>query len=378
MSTLLQVEQINVPQGFIDLGRGDPQLRLLPLDILRRAADVRLSGEDNAFLQYGAERGDGYFRLALAEFLSAGYESAVDPQNLFITSGISSALDLLCTQYARAGDTVFVEEPSYFLALRIFEDHGLNVVSLPTDESGLVVEALEEALKQHQPRFLYVVPVFQNPTGHTLTEERRQRLLTLAKQRDLLIIADEVYQFLPYSSQPPRSFGAHSDDPRVVSLGSFSKILAPGLRLGWLQAQPAIIDRLAGSGLLDSGGGMNPFASAIVRSVIESGDLQEHIAMLRKTYAERVRAMDAALKRHLPQSSFVSPEGGYFFWLRLPGADLEALRPRARMHQVDFRPGWLFSSRGGFRDYLRLSISFYEAGEIEQGVQRLAESLGVR
>lgn len=375
MTKALYIAQINTPPGVIDLGRGDPQFALLPLDMLRRAADQRLSEKDNAFLQYGTEQGDGYFRRALADFLTAGYRFPVDPDSLFITSGISSALDLLCTLFTRSGDTVFVEEPSYFLALRIFADHGLRVVSVPTDESGLVLEALDEAVRQHKPKFLYLIPTFQNPSGHTLTEERRERLIVLAREHDLLLIADEVYQFLNYTVQPPPCFGAYTDSENVISLGSFSKILAPGLRLGWAQAHPKIIERLAHCGLLDSGGGMNPFTSAIVRGVIESGDLKTNIAALVKVYSARVHAMDRSLRHHLPQAQFATPQGGYFFWLRLKGIDAQLMRKQAPARRVDFRPGSLFSSRGGLSDYLRLSISFYDEADIDQGVLRLAECI---
>jgi 2-aminoadipate transaminase len=394
MPTPLRVAQIDTPPGLIDLGRGDPQLALLPLEMLHRAAQNRLTQKDNAFLQYGAEQGDGYFRLALADFLSDGYGFDVDPETLFITAGISSALDLLCTLFTKWGDAVLVEEPSYFLALRIFADHGLQVVSVPTDESGLVMDRLDQALWQHRPKFLYLIPAFQNPSGHTLTEERRQRLLALAHEHSLLVIADEVYQFLSYTLQPPRCFGAYTEHPNVISLGSFSKILAPGLRLGWIQANANIIKQLAGCGLLDSGGGMNPFTSAIVRGVIESGDLKKNIARLVQVYAARLKAMDESLRRHLPpkvlppkvlkgkalkgkgQAEFVTPHGGYFFWVRLPGIDTLELRARAAAHQVDFRPGSLFSSQAGLRDYLRLGVSFYDSDEIEEGVVRLSKCIG--
>ncbi len=375
MTTPLQVSQINSPAGLIDLGRGDPQLALLPLDLIHQAADRRLRQKDNAFLQYGIEQGDGYLRYALAEFLAAGHGLPVDPATLFITSGISSALDLFCTLFTQRGDTIFVEEPSYFLALDIFADHGLRVVSIPTDESGLVIDALEEALKEHQPKFLYVIPTFQNPTGHTLAQDRRERLLSLVRENDLLLLADEVYQFLNYAVQPPKCFGAYTEFENVVSLGSFSKILAPGLRLGWVQAHPKIIQRLAGCGLLVSGGGMNPFTSAVVRGLVEGGDLAKNISGLVKVYSARVKAMDASLRRHLPEAEFATPLGGYFFWVRLPGKDTQQLRKEAQAHQVDFRPGRLFSSQGGLPDYLRLSISFYEVNEIEEGLQRLAESV---
>jgi DNA-binding transcriptional MocR family regulator len=268
-----------------------------------------------------------------------------------------------------------VEEPSYFLALSIFADHGLQVVSIPADDSGLVIEALENALTRHRPRFLYVIPAFQNPSGHTLSQARRERLLSLSTEHGFLVVADEVYQHLHYASQPPRCFGAYPDFDNVISLGSFSKILAPGLRLGWMQAAPALIQRFINGGLLTSGGGMNPFTSAIVRGLIEGGELQRNIAHLNEVYTGRVQAMHASLKRHLPEAEFTVPQGGYFFWVRLPGRDVQSLRTTARSCQVDFRPGPLFSSQGGLRDYLRLSISFYDPPDIDLGLARLSQAL---
>ena len=375
MPKSFQTTQIHIAEGFIDLGRGNPQLALLPLDSLHRAAAERLGQSDNSFLQYGPEQGDGYLRTALADFLAEGDVSSADPERLFITAGISSGLDLLCSLFTRAGDTVFVEEPSYFLALSIFADHGLQVVSIPTDGAGLVIEALEAALKQHHPKFLYVIPVFQNPSGHTLPAARRERLLALSKEHDFLLLADEVYQYLHYTAQPPACFGSYSEFKNVVSLGSFSKILAPGLRLGWIQADPGIIRRLTGCGLLTSGGGMNPFTSAIVRGLIETGELKKNIAHLVEAYSGRVRAMDESLKRHIPEAEYTAPHGGYFFWVRLPGCDTQAFRKEAQSRQTDFRPGILFSSQGSLHDYIRLSISFYSAGDIDLGLKRLGESL---
>ena len=370
-----QTTQISMPEGFLDLGRGDPQLALLPLHLLYQAANQRLAETDNSFLQYGPEQGDGYLRLALADFLAAGDASSSDPERLFITAGISSGLALLCSLLTRAGDTVFVEEPSYFLALQIFADHGLRVVSIPTDESGIIIEALEQALRKEQPKFVYVIPVFQNPSGHTLTQDRRLRLLELSKERGFLVLADEVYQYLHYTADPPAHFGSYAEFENIISLGSFSKILAPGLRLGWLQADASLIKRLTNSGLLTSGGGMNPFTSAIVRGLIENGELQKNITRLVEAYASRVRAMDTALRRHLPEAEYITPQGGYFFWVRVPGCDLQALRKVVQEHQVDYRPGTLFSSQGGLHDYLRLSISYYDPPDIESGLERLARAI---
>jgi DNA-binding transcriptional MocR family regulator len=367
--------QSPIPPGMIDLGLGDPQLALLPLDIIRQAAGERLAGDERSFLQYGTEQGDGRFRLALARFLSDAYDSPVDPARLLVTCGVSFGLDLVCSLFTRPGDTIFVEEPSYFLALRIFADHGLKIVSLPTDADGLVIEALEAGLAREQPKFLYVIPVFQNPTGRTLSQARRQRLADLSRERGLLVVADEVYHFLSYGAPPPRALGTFAETGNVISLGSFSKILAPGLRLGWLQADAEKIRRIAACGLLDSGGGLNPFTSVIAGNILESGGLVQNIARLTGIYRARSRAMGAALRKHLPGAEFVTPQGGYFFWVRVPGVDTAALQPRAMDLQVNFRPGVRFSSRGGLQEYLRLSYVYYEPVEIEEGLVRLKQCL---
>jgi len=373
---MLSTIQIQTPPGVIDLGRGDPPLSLLPLDLIRESAQIRLSGNDNSFLQYGTEQGDGYLLLALSNFLTKNYGLNVQPENLFITNGISNALDLICTLCTQAGDTVLVEEPSYFLALRIFADHHLNVVSIDTDENGLIPASLEEKLSESRPQFLYLIPSFHNPTGYSLSQERRERVVQLAKEHDLLIVADEVYHFLNYGSQPFTPIAFHTDAKNVISLGSFSKILAPGLRLGWLQAHPDVIKRFAACGLLDSGGGMNPFTSAVVRGVIESGGLENNIGKLRHIYQNQVAAMDEALRLHLPDAVYKVPQGGYFFWVRLNDrVNASELRKKVSTFKVDFRPGALFSSRNGLENYMRLCFIHYEVDDIQEGILRLKECL---
>jgi len=372
----LQISQFSIPPGFIDLGLGDPQFSLLPLDLIRRAAEERLGQNDPEFLQYGAEQGDGTFRQSLAKFLSRGYVCPVEPDSLFITNGASMGLHLICTLFTQPGDTIFVEEPTYFIALRIFADHGLHLVPIPTDENGLRIESLEEKLAESRPKFLYLIPTYQNPTGHTLSPERRRRLASLSRQHDFLLVADEVYHFLSYSGQPPRPFAADTKAAHIISLGSFSKILAPGLRLGWIQASAGIIHRFVNSGLLDSGGGMNPFTSAIVGRVLETGGLEQNIAKLIAIYRLRIEVMDAALRQYLPGFEYIHPQGGYFFWIHLPNKMYASeLLNRAEAFKVGFRPGPLFSCQGGMQDYLRLSYVFYEPDELEQGVLRLKQSM---
>ncbi len=376
LGTTPQISQFQVPSGFIDLGLGDPQFSLLPLDMISQAAFERLNQNDSVFLQYGANQGDGVFRQALAEFLSRAYGFSTASESLFITSGASMGLHLICTFFTHPGDTIFVEEPSYFYALRIFADHQLRMIPISTDENGLVIESLEEKLVGSRPKFLYIIPTYQNPTGRTLSPERRQRLESLSRKYGFLLVADEVYHFLRYSGLPSVSFAAGAEAGNIISLGSFSKILAPGLRLGWIQANSSIIHRFVDSGLIDSGGGMNPFTSAIVCRVLESGGLDKNIAKLVAVFRNRVAVMDAALRQYLPDVEYTPPMGGYFFWIKLPGKlNATEFEQRAKLFHVGFRPGELFSCQGGFQDYLRLSYVFYESDELEQGVLRLKKCL---
>jgi 2-aminoadipate transaminase len=376
MSDSVQTTQMHVDPSVIDFGVGQPQLSLLPLDRIRAAAELRFARGDPAFLQYGAEQGDGFLRSGLARYLEQAYGFPVGPSELFITNGASQGLDLICTLFTRPGDTIFVEEPSYFLALRIFADHHLNVVPLPMDADGLVIEALEEQLKTTRPVLLYTIPTFQNPSGYTLSEARRARLAQLSREHSFTIVADEVYHLLNFTARPPRPLAGYIDQGNILSLGSFSKILAPGLRLGWIQAAPQHTQAFAACGLLDSGGGLNPFTSGIVRGLLETDELQEHIQHLCAVYSQRVAAMDAALRSELPEAAYLTPRGGYFFWVRLPGGrDAQEFLQHAERYKVSFRPGVRFSSQAGLHDYARLCFAFYEAGQLAEGIGRLKQAL---
>jgi len=284
-------------------------------------------------------------------------------------------LDLLCTLFARPGDTIFVEEPSYFLALRIFADHHLKIISLPMDSDGLNIEALEKNLIGHSPVFLYTIPTFHNPSSVTLEAERRKQLVELSRKHNFLIIADEVYHLLNYGSEPPPPMASFIDSNTVLSLGSFSKILAPGLRLGWVHTGPKLLQNIVDCGLLDSGGGLNPFTSALVRSTIEMGLQQTQLATLKTTYAERKVALSNALREYLPDTvRFVEPDGGFFIWLVFPeGVDTEQMRVEALRKNVGYLPGVKFSSRNGLKNCARLSFSYFDIPELKEGARRLAD-----
>jgi 2-aminoadipate transaminase len=374
--TELPVTQIKIPAGFIDLGMGDPAFELLPLELIQVAADEHFSRQDRRFLQYGSEQGDGYFRRSLADFLAEANSKPISPDQLFVTAGASSALDLLCTLFTQVGDIIFVEEPTYFLALRIFEDHGLRVIPISMDADGISLDALDEKLAEFNPKFVYVIPTFQNPSGVTLTSARRNQLVERAQQHDFLIVADEVYHFLGYSETPPLAFANFTARiEQAISVNSFSKILAPGLRLGWITAHAAVIKKLIGSSLLDSGGGMNPFASALVRGLIDSGGLADNIASLRQVYALRRDSLDEALREFLPMAEYKFPAGGFFFWVQLPGIDAAELQRKAREFNVGIRSGVLFSTRNTQPDFMRLGFCFYDSSDLRAGVKRLRACL---
>jgi DNA-binding transcriptional MocR family regulator len=373
-----QVTQSSVPEGWIDFGVGQPHLGILPLSQMAKAAAHRLEQGDRNILQYGMQQGDGNFRISLAQFLSAQYGEPVDPDHLFITAGISQALDQICALHTRPGNTVIVEEPSYHLALRIFTDYELKIISTPIDENGLIIEALEQKLVKHKPVFVYTIPTFHNPTGVTWTADRREKLVSLSEKYDFFVVADEVYQMLAYTSTPPAPMIYYDTSARVISLGSFSKILAPGLRLGWMQAEPSLLEPFIICGYLDSGGGLNPFVSSIVNSVLELGLQKDYLNFLRKTYHDHMLALSKALRQHIPALTYTDPDGGYFIWSYLPeGADAEALLAEAEKHQVGFQPGIKFSSVGGLRNYLRFCFAFYGEVQLVEGVERLAQAIPV-
>ncbi|MCL4829510.1 MAG: PLP-dependent aminotransferase family protein [Caldilinea sp.] len=377
MNVHFQTTQSHADPDVIDFGAGHPADTLLPRTILQQAAALRLAQLDSSLLQYGLEQGDGYFRYALAEFLSRRYATSVDMERLFVSSGASQALDLICTLYTQPGDVIFVEEPTYFLALRIFADHRLKVVPIPTDAHGLDIDALEAALAGQRPALLYTIPTHQNPSGFTLPQERRVRLVELSVQHGFLIVADEVYHLLSYDAAPPPPLASFAESGAVLGLGSFSKILAPGLRLGWVQAAPQHMQRLYTSGLLDSGGGLNPFTSGLVRVVLEQGWQDEYLEHLHNVYRQRIKVLHASLQEQLGDLvTYVVPTGGYFFWLQLPKTiDASILFQRAATHKVSFRPGVRFSGQNGLQNYLRLSFAYYDEAELTEGVRRLKAAL---
>ncbi len=360
-------------RGTINFSVGQPSADLLPLALLRGACERYFNGAQPLELNYGQRQGDPRFRAALADFLARAPGCSASPESLLLTGGISQALDFVCGRFTKAGDTVFVEEPTYPYSLPIFRDHGLEVVSVPLDGNGMDLGQFESLLAKHRPKLVYTIPSFHNPTGQTLDLARRERLVEQSRKHGFVIAADEVYQLLHHGTPPPASFGTLIDRGNVLSLGSFSKILAPGLRLGWIQANLELMQRMLAQGALVSGGNFNHFASHVVRQLMENGQLASFVAQLRTSYAERAAAMDAALRTHLGDAaSWEKPLGGYFFWLTLKqGGDAATFQAAAQDAGTGFLPGTACTTAGGLKNCLRLSFAHYGVPDIHDGIARL-------
>ncbi len=371
------------PAGALPFVYGHVDPTLFPLEQMQAAAEQALRTYGSQALNYGAERGCS----PLLEFLRAKMERdenlKVGADNLMLTVGASGGLDLVCRLYTQPGDTVLVEGPSYHEALDIIRDYPVRLAAVPIDDSGLVIEALAERLKTltaqgARPRLLYTIPTFQNPSGVTLCADRRPALLELAQEYSLRIVEDDVYRDLAFGTNPPPSLyalDAEVGGNTVFRVGSFSKILAPGLRLGWLMASPADLRRLSASGVVASGGGANPFVAFVIAVFCQQGWLEPHIARLVEAYQRRRDVMLATLEATMPNSvRWTRPGGGFFVWLTLP----DPLRARdvlaeAHRHSITFLTGEPFFAQGGGERFIRLPFSFISPDDMEQGLHTLAD-----
>ncbi len=373
MSNIFLKHDLEKSGEMINFGIGRPSADLLPLDLMQQACEAFFREAEPNDISYGSKEGDVRFVESLATFLGENYGQQVRTDSLLLSGGVSQALDFICTQLSRPSDIIIVEEPCYFLAYRIFKDHGLNIITVPIDGDGMDLDVLETLLSRVKPTFVYTIPTYQNPSGRSMSTARRKRLIALSQSHDFLIVADEVYQLLSYHGAPPAAFGTMLAGDTVLSVGSFSKILAPGLRLGWIQTSNKRVRQLTKAGLLNSGGSINQFTSMIVKQALDSGLAQNHLAKLRTVYRDRVITMDAALREQLSDHvSWTKPEGGYFFWLKLiKHVDVKALNERASALQVEFHPGTLFSNNEGMQDYIRLSFAYYGKELIRNGIARL-------
>jgi DNA-binding transcriptional MocR family regulator len=378
-----------LPQGVlpntISLIFGHPDASTLPIDDLRVAADAVLRGSQARLaLAYGPEQGTPALADYLVEKLNREESLGLTRDNLMIVAGSTAAVDMIARLYAGRDGVVLVEAPTYHEALHVFRDHGIDLRGVPIDDDGIIVEALEAQLAMLRqegkpPKLLYTIPDFQNPAGVTVKAARREAVLKLARKHDFLIIEDDVYRDLAFEGQAPPSFYALANGQGVLRIGSFSKILSPGLRVGWLIAEPEHIQRCVDCGVMQMGGGANPFAAQVVAEYCRAGCLEPHIAQLREVYHHRCEAALKVLECHMPAGvTWTRPRGGFFVWLTLPAArcvNVGLLQEAARAQGVLFVPGTRFFVGSGGERNLRLAFSFVPSDEIERGVAILAQAM---
>lgn len=363
--------QFSPVAGPIDLGWGHPDPTLLPTAQIAAATDSLLSRRGWHALAYGIAAGALSLREPLSAHLSAT-DSLTHPDQIVITGGSSGALDLLLTVMARPGDVVFVEQPTYFLALRMFADHAVEVVGIETDTDGAVPDDLDRRAAELGERrgLLYLVSVHANPTGRCLSADRAAALLEVAARHRLTVIDDDVYRDTSAVS-PSSLFGVgQAMGVEVVRFGSFSKVVSPGLRLGHLSASRPLAARIADCGLLDSGGGANHFAAMVMGELVATGGFAALVAEAQQRYAERRAALVGALDRSLLR--FDEPRGGYFLWMGLPeGVRSAEVVTQCAAHEVAASNGATFFPSDPTGEFIRVSFSLYGPDTLREGARRL-------
>ena len=379
----LEGVQAGGPAGAIPFVYGHPDPDLLPVEKIIAATERALRARGRLALQYGPEQGYGPLLDYLIGKIERDEGLRIARANIMLCAGAAQGLDTAARLFTRPGDVVLLEAPSYHEAIATLRDHPLELRQVPIDDQGLVVEALAKRLGAlsligRRVAFLYIIPTFQNPAGVTLTVERREALVDLAAERGLLLVEDDVYRDLCFEGQVPPSLFELAGGRGVIRLGSFSKILAAGLRLGWIIAEPEVIQRIVGCGLKGNEGGANPFVAHVVAAFCQEGWLEPHIAQLVVRYRTRRDALLAALEREMPDGvRWTRPAGGFFVWLTLPEPlEAEAVLAVATERGVIFTPGARFfaqASEGGGRRNLRLPFSFLSEAQMAEGVRTLAE-----
>jgi DNA-binding transcriptional MocR family regulator len=370
--------------GIISFAGGFPDSAMFDVEGLKAASARALDEEPGGALQYGATEGYEPLRAQLSAFM--GTKGAkVDPSGLIVTTGSQQALDLLGKTLISPGDKVIVEGPTFLATIQCFRLYGAQLISAPVDAHGVDTEALEALIAEHKPKFVYLIPTFGNPSGALLPLARRRKVLELAVEYRTPIVEDDPYGDLYFGEAPPPSILALSPEvpgsrELIVHCGSLSKVLSPGLRIGWMIAPPELLAKATMCKQF-SDAHTSTFAQATAAQYLKSGRMPATLANVRRVYGERARAMGAALQRELGDAiEFTQPQGGLFFWARLTGAngrlaDANVLAKRAIEQLVAFVPGAPFFAEHPDLATLRLSFATANVEKIEEGIARLAKAL---
>lgn len=371
-STIRELLKLTQRPGVLSFAGGLPAPELFPKEEAAAKAAEILREKGEVALQYGPTEGYFPLRAWVAEWLG------VSPEEVLITTGSQQALDLLGKVFLDEGSPVLLEAPSYMGAIQAFRAYGPRFLTVPAGEEGPDLKALEEALNQEYPRFLYLIPSFQNPSGGLMPLEARRHLLEMAMERGLVVVEDDAYRELYFGeSRLPSLFelAREAGYPGVIYLSSFSKVLAPGLRVAFVVAQPEAILKLTQA---KQGVDLHtPVLNQILVLELVREGFPERLERIRTTYKAKAQAMLEALDREMPKEvAYTRPRGGMFVWMTLPeGLSAEALFRQALEENVAFVPGGPFFANGGGENTLRLSYATMDRERIAEGVQRLAKAL---
>ena len=387
-SAIRELLKITQKPEVISFAGGLPAPDVFPIDRFQEACRRVLEVQGHQALQYGASEGYEPLREMIARHI-ARYGIKAKAENVLITSGSQQALDLIGKLLINPGDRILVEAPTYLGALQAFNVYGAEYVSVLTDHDGMRTELLEEPLRTG-PKFMYILPNFQNPGGTTLSEGRRHELVLLADKYGIPIVEDDPYGQLRYEGEHLQPLvvidreNLRRDNGysigNVIYLSTFSKTLAPGLRLGWIVAPPDVIAKLV---QLKQGADLHTstFAQVIAYEVAKDGFLDEHVKLIRKVYRERRDVMLEALKKYFPHEvTWTHPQGGLFLWVSLPpGMDCKKLFQVALQQNVAFVPGDSFYAGDDFAEesqrHMRLNFSYGQPEQIREGIRRLANAV---
>jgi len=361
----------------ISMSGGWPDAALFPTERMAIVAEEALMHRPQMALQYGPTQGLADLRALLADRMRAK-GIACDPESIVVTSGSQQALDLLGRILLDKGDRVLVENPTFIGALQSFRAYGPEFAGVPMDDQGVLPDALADAARLAPAKFAYLIPTYQNPTGATQPVERRAQVLQVLERQGIPIVEDDPYGELAYEGATAKPMAAMARDrSSVVYLGTFSKVLAPGLRLAWAVCPPGVAEQLV---MAKQGADLHTstLSQAIAIGFMERDWLDEQIARIRATYRQRRDAMVAALRAELPpEATFAVPSGGLFLWLRLPeSVDTTELLTQAVYHRVTFVPGAPFHVDGGGSNCLRLTFATLSPERIREGIHALGKVIG--
>jgi DNA-binding transcriptional MocR family regulator len=371
--------------GIISFAGGFPDSAMFDVEGIREASQRALQEEPGAALQYGATEGYNPLREQLAAFMASKGFKGLSPEGLIVTTGSQQALDLIGKTLLNPSDVALVEAPTFLATIQCFRLYGPQVVGVPIDAHGVQVDKLEEMLIQHKPKLMYLIPTFGNPSGAMMSLERRLKVLELAVKYQTVLVEDDPYGDLYFGAAPPPSLLALSDQVPgsrdwLVYCGSLSKVLSPGLRVGWMIAPPELLARATMCKQF-SDAHTSTFAQATAAQYLKSGRMPATLQTVRRVYGERAKTMGEALTRELGDAlRFTQPLGGLFFWANLTGAggklqDGGALAKRAIDKGVAFVPGAPFFANQPDTTAIRLSFATADVNLIKEGIARLGQAL---